>query len=172
MKLLLELSDFILGLEEKESYFKNYRVRRAARAVILNTDGTIAMQFTEGRGSHKLPGGGAEEDESIQDALRREIKEEVGCEIEVVEPIGITIEYRKKYELLQISYVYLAKVKGAIGAPQFDEGEVEDGMVSFWTDIDTAISLTKNDVPKDYEGKFIQKRDLTILEEAKILLAK
>jgi len=48
--------------------------------------------------------------ETIEENLVREIREEVGADIMILDEIGITIEYRNSANLLQISYCYLAKV--------------------------------------------------------------
>lgn len=64
------------------------RMRDAARAVILDTDGRILLvrfEFPD-RQVWACPGGGLEPGESHEDALRRELREEVGLEVEDVGP--------------------------------------------------------------------------------------
>lgn len=78
MRLLCELNDKMLGLGEAESFEKNYKLRKAARAVILNEKGQIAYQFLTRPHLHKLPGGGVDAGETIEEGLRREVREEVG----------------------------------------------------------------------------------------------
>jgi len=170
MKKLLEISDKELGLNEVAERPADSKIRTAARAVLLDNEGMIALQFVSKDGYHKLPGGGVENGESIEDGLRREIREEVGCELEIINNIGETLEHRYKYGVIQTSFCYLAKVVGKKGLPQFEQDEIEDGMISLWTDIDTAINLIKKENPEVYQGKFIVKRDLAILEEAKKII--
>ena len=64
------------------------RLRDAARAVILDTDGRILLVRFEFPDRHvwACPGGGLESGESHEDALRRELREEVGLEVEDVGP--------------------------------------------------------------------------------------
>ena len=64
------------------------RLRDAARAVVLDSDGRILLVRFEFPDRHvwACPGGGLEPGESHEDALRRELREEVGLEIEDVGP--------------------------------------------------------------------------------------
>ena len=64
------------------------RLRDAARAVILDTDRRILLVRFEFPDRHvwACPGGGLEPGESHEDALRRELREEVGLEVEDVGP--------------------------------------------------------------------------------------
>jgi 8-oxo-dGTP pyrophosphatase MutT (NUDIX family) len=64
------------------------RLRDAARAVILDTDRrTLLVRFEfPDRHVWACPGGGLEPGESHEDALRRELREEVGLEVEDVGP--------------------------------------------------------------------------------------
>jgi len=119
---------------------------------------------------HKLPGGGIEKDESIIEALNREIMEEVGAKIDIISEIGTIIEYRDKFNQLQISYCYLAKVNEILGSPSFTKDELSAGFQLKWMDFEDAIVTIENDKPNDYMGRFIQKRDLAFLIKAKEII--
>jgi 8-oxo-dGTP pyrophosphatase MutT (NUDIX family) len=145
----------------------NFRVREAARAVVSDGDGKIALLHVGLYGFHKLPGGGIDEGEDIPTALERELLEEIGCKAEVTGEVGEIIEYRNKIELVQTSYCFVARQIGEKGAPDFTEKELQEQFSIVWADnIDHAIKLIDNDKPANYEGKFIQKRDLAILKAA------
>lgn len=167
MKLLLEIRGTDVGISESESFTLPYKLRKAARAVLFNDKNEIAILYVSKDGYHKLPGGGFETGEDVATALEREVLEEVGSHINISSEIGLIIEYRNKYETLQISYCYLAKVVGDLVEPAFDEGELADGFQLLWVSINEAISLLMNDDTDVYNGKFIKKRDLAILNEAK-----
>lgn len=67
-----------------EEEVKTYQVREAARAIVLDENNMIALLHVSRDGYYKLPGGGIEDSEDPVDALKRECREEIGCEIEVI----------------------------------------------------------------------------------------
>lgn len=161
MKLLKEIKDM-----EIPSDTSGMKMREASRAVLFDNNGKIPMLFLTKFNYHKLPGGGIEKGEDKMQALIREIKEEVGSEIEVTDELGIVVEYRSKYNLRQTSYCYLGKILSK-GEPTFTRKERSAGSTLVWLKLDEAISAVQNDKPNNYEGMFIQKRDIEFLAEAK-----
>lgn len=115
-----------------------YRIREAARAVVVDERGTIALLYVARDNYYKLPGGGIEGSEDSIAALKRECQEEIGCEIEVSGEIGLITEYRKKFSLKQISYCYVAKVSGEKKIPEFTNDEIEHGFEVVWLTFDDA----------------------------------
>lgn len=151
-----------------------FRKREAARAVLLDHEGCIYLLHVAKHGYHKLPGGGIDTGEDAQQALKRELLEEVGCNAEITAELGEIVEYRAYDDggLVQTSYCYVAKQVGEQGESALEESEIAEGMVEAKaTNIDMAIALLEQDKPDNLEGKFIQKRDLTILHKAKELVA-
>ena len=149
-----------------------FRKRRAARAVLLDSAGQVYLLNVSKHGYHKLPGGGIDESEDIQQALERELMEEVGCKAEIVAELGSVTEYRDYDDggLEQVSYCYLAKQIGEQFDSALEEGELAEGMFEVKAkSIDVAIDLLTQDEPDNLEGKFIKKRDLAILKVAKDL---
>ena len=144
-----------------------YNLRKAARAVIIDKDNQVPLLFASKYNYHKLPGGGIENNETALEALRREVLEEAGVCIKSIKDIGVIIEYRDKIKLLQISYCYFARIDKFIKKPSFTKKELSDGFELKWMDFDKAINTIKKDKPSNYTGVFIQKRDLTLLAEAK-----
>lgn len=141
--------------------------RRAARAVVFDDDGRVALLHVTKHGYHKLPGGGIDEGEDIAEALQRELLEEIGTQARVTAEIGEITEYRDQKEMKQTSYCYRARQFGEKGEPDFTEKELNDGFAIVWADnLAAAIALLESDTPVNYDGKFIQKRDLLILQAA------
>lgn len=170
MKLLKEFSDKDVIGKDLE-FDGEWRNRRAARALVFNEDGEIAIMYSRNFTFHKLPGGGIEEGEDILLALGREIDEEVGVDITVGKGVGRIIEHRGEYGLNQESYCYFAKVKGDLRVQKLTEYESEHHDYELkWIKLDDAIGLLGSDKPGDYSCKFMVKRDLIFLKEAKKLI--
>lgn len=156
-----------------EEEVKSYNTREAARAIVIDKDGNIALLYVSKSNYYKLPGGGIDEGENKNSALLRECKEEIGCEVEVLSEIGSIVEYRKIQNLKQTSYCYLAKVRGDKGTPSFTESEIGAGFKQVWLSYDNALDAMRGGKPPHTEGKeYIKPRDTTFLEEAKELILK
>ena len=140
-----------------------YKVRKASRAILQRSSGQIAVLYVSKDNYHKLPGGGVEVNEDLQVALARELIEEVGVEAQVHGEIGMIIEYRNAYNLLQISYCYHATVSGDMQEPAFTEDEINDGFALEWMEPRDALNLIKIEKPLSYTGRFIRERDMTFL---------
>ncbi len=166
MKTILELSDADVCVKPKED--SKHIPRTAARAIVLNK-GNIALIHISKHKYHKLPGGGVDPGESIQEALAREMLEEVGCTIRVLGEVGEIIEHRTHENMVQTSHCFLAEVVKE-GKPEFTPEEIEEGIELSWVPLDNAIEMIKKEWPDDYGGKFIVKRDLFYLQKAKELL--
>lgn len=154
----------------KEIYLKNdvkctsYKIRKAVRSIAFNEDGKIPLLNVSKKNYHKLAGGGMEEGEDVITALKREMLEEVGANIEDLKEIGVIVEYRNKAKLLQFSYYYKSKIMGELVETAYTEEEKNNGFMLEWKTLEEAITLLENDKPIDYEGQFIVKGDLEFLQ--------
>jgi len=157
------------GIESQEP--KEWKQRQAARAVTFDGDGKVALLHVSKLGFYKLPGGGVDEGETIEQALKRECLEEIGCNVEKYAELGRVVEYRNKFVIKQESFCYLAKVVGKKGNPNFMQDEIEDGFKVVWTELDKAINLVAGGKPTSYDGPFIIIRDLAFLNKAKEILS-
>lgn len=166
MKTLKVIRDSDIGSDEAAP--QEYKERKAARAVVFDEEGKVAIFHSTKNHYHKLPGGGVEEGEDIETGLRRELVEEIGCEVEDIKELGVIEEYRNKLKVYQVNYGFTAKVRGEKGNPHLEQGEIDDGFVTEWIDLGTAIETLEKDKNSDlYEAKYMVTRDLTFLKEAK-----
>ncbi|MAG45766.1 MAG: ADP-ribose pyrophosphatase [Nanoarchaeota archaeon] len=163
MNRILEINDSDIKLEVKGD--AKYRPRTAVRAILRKKD-EIALLHVSKHHYYKLPGGGVDEGETIEDGLKREIMEEVGCTFSIVNEIGEILEHRSQIEQVQTSHCYLADVEKEEN-PNFTQKEIKDGFELVWVTIDEAINLIRNSKSDNYAGKFIVVRDLQFLKEAK-----
>lgn len=147
--------------EEAESYEK----RGTARGIVVDADGKIALLSVTKNNYYKLPGGGIDEGETIEEAYKRECLEEVGCEVEVTGMLGTIKEWRKLAKLNQTSYCFTSRVVGEKGQTNFTESEKQNGFEVVWLEKEDAYEKLQATVPQNYEGlAYIKARDLAIIE--------
>lgn len=114
-------------------------------------------------------GGGVEAGEDLETALKRELKEELGAEVEIMHKIGIVSDYYNLIHRHNINNYYLCKVT-SFGEKHLTKDEIEDFHLS-------TLRLSYRDTEKEYQkcaetkiGKLIAARELPVLRRAKVLL--
>ncbi|CAN5141670.1 NUDIX hydrolase [soil metagenome] len=151
-----------------DNEIKTWRVREAARAILFDNDGNIALQHVTRDNYFKLPGGGIEAGEDKHTALKRECLEETGCLIEVLDEVGSVVELRKSDVLRQVSYCYVAKVLGEKGQSHFTDKEREEGSLLIWMTYEKAFQTVNENPGNTLESQlFMVPRDLIFLTAAK-----
>jgi 8-oxo-dGTP diphosphatase len=143
---------------------KNYKYRKAARAVVFDKDGKIGLLHVGRSNYYKLPGGGVEEGEDTKRACERECEEEIGCDITIGEEIGLIEEYRKDEKLRQESFCYLAKVVGDKREPNLTKSEVRSRFKPIWVGIHQAIELIERNL-REGDTHYIERRDSIFIKE-------
>ena len=173
MNILFKLTDKDIGMQEKEN--KEYKTRIAARGIILNADGKIAVQFKKNTKEYKLIGGGLENGEQPNEGFKREVLEETGCKIDIIKQLGVTEEYISMRGAKQISHIFVAKVLDDTNVLYLTEKEKSEGAELIWVTPLEALRLIENSYnelisstyAEDYDVyrmKFISLRDRKILE--------
>lgn len=114
-------------------------------------------------------GGGVEASEDLETALKRELKEELGAEVEIMHKIGIVSDYYNLIHRHNINNYYLCKVT-SFGEKHLTRDEIEDFHLS-------TLRLSYRDAEEEYKkcaetkiGKLIAARELPVLRRAKVLL--
>lgn len=167
MRLIKEIQEQDINPGAPTVNEEQFKTRAAARAVVIDANGKVALLFVGRHRYHKLPGGGIDGDENIRAALERELLEEIGCKARIISEVGQVIEHRNMFELIQTSYCFKAELLGEKGQPDFTKDELENQFSIVWAgNIQSAVKILETDNPDDYEGKFIKKRDLAILKAA------
>ena len=168
MRQLALLDQHQLGLREASDQPISY-TRRAARAVLFNAAGQVAVMHFTAIGSYKLPGGGIDEGEDTIAALHREIREETGYEITDIKELGEVVEYRYYCGMHQVSYCYTATATQFVGT-QLTQKEQDAGMELQWFDtIPQAVAAIVSGHQVDEDGspiglKMMIQRDVAILK--------
>lgn len=152
MKLIGKVTDEDLGLELFE--FDNPKERFASRGIVLNDEGKIAIFNQVNKNEYKLPGGGKEEDELIEETFKREVLEETGCEVEIIDYLGYIIEEKTKNNFRQRSDVFLAKVIKDYKKLNLTKQEIDEGGKLVWLEPKEALNKIINSKDKVLGSKY------------------
>ena len=162
MKLLLDLDSKNYSLEWEKMY------REASRAIILK-DNKIAMVKSNVYGFYKFPGGGIWENESQEDALIREVREETGLTVkrDSIKEFGYTLENRKsdEYEnciFSQKSFYYFVDIEDYLLEQKLTDDERELDFVLEWIDLDKVYNINSS-IKINKDNRFIE-RETKVLD--------
>ena len=170
MSLLFKLTDEDFGLIPQK--MDNYRVRMAARGIVIRDDGKIAIQNKANKNEYKLVGGGMEANEDPEVAFKREVMEEAGCEVEIIQRLGTTEEFKSLQNLKQTSNIFVAKVVKDVHHLNLTKKEKDEGAKLLWVEPEEALRLVTDCYDKllpssyddVYDTRYVVLRDRKILE--------
>ena len=168
-EILIELQD-----TEWEYQFTDHD-REIVRAIVYDDKGYFYFAqlirndiFCNGR-VVETSGGGVEKGEDLNEAIIRELKEELGVDVEIDCKIGVVSDYYNLIHRHNINNYYLCKVI-SFGEKHLTEDERE----SFHL---TTLKLTYEEALNEYQkcrdnklGRLIANRELPILKQAKLIL--
>jgi len=111
-------------------------------------------------------GGGVEPNEDLHAAIKRELKEELGCEVEVISKIGVVSDFYNLIHRHNINNYFLCRAV-SFGDRQLTEDEINCFHL-------TILRLSFADAFAEYEscactplGRLIARRELPVLKRAK-----
>lgn len=151
---------------------KDIMYRKAVRALILK-DGKILLVHSEKANEFKFPGGGIEQNESKQEALKREVLEETGHKIiSVNEGLGYTDQiYNDIYDgnkyFYQRSFYYFCEVDDEYTGMSLKEYEIALKYIPKWVTIEEAIKENETKMATDNEFPWTERETyiLKLLKE-------
>lgn len=151
--------------------------RHIVRAIVYDDDGYFYFVRADrdddfGRAVViETSGGGVEAGEDLNEAIKRELKEELGAEVEVVCKIGIVSDYYNLIHRHNINNFYLCRAI-SFGNKNLTQDEIDCFHLS-------TLRLTYDEALKEYEGnlnsrlgRIIRNRELPMLLRAKEILDK
>ena len=114
-------------------------------------------------------GGGVERGEALTEAIRRELREELGAEVEILAKIGVVSDYYNLIHRHNINHYFLCAVR-SLGEKHLTADEIDSFHLS-------TLKLSYEDAAAEYKkrsntrlGRLIANRELPILRRAKELL--
>jgi len=119
-----------------------------ARAFIVK-DGEVLLCKVKSKDNYFFPGGHVEYGESVENALKRELREEIGKELEDINFIGIcenTFQFMGEHQ--EINLVFEAQMPGR------DFSVLEDHMEFDWFPLDKIESM--NVLPESLKKEFLE----------------
>ena len=164
----LELS--LLDTEWPFTYTDHDRL--IARAIVFDDDGYLYFMrairndlFGEAT-LIETSGGGVEPNEDLITAIKRELKEELGAEVEVITHLGVVNDYYNLIHRHNINHYFLCKVID-FGEQHLNKDEIDDFHLSI-------LKLKYEDALKEYEkrastklGRLIYNREVPVLQLVK-----
>ena len=149
--------------------------RNIARAIVYDESGQfyfVRANRDDDFGKATLietAGGGVEEGEDLIAAIKRELKEELGEEVEVVCKIGVVSDYYNLIHRHNINNYFLCRVN-SFGDKNLTEDEINCFHLS-------TLKLSYEDAVKEYKyrastrlGKLVANRELPVLYRAKEMI--
>lgn len=149
--------------------------REIVRAIVFDEEGYfyfVRAERDDDFGKATLietSGGGVEKGENLLDAIKRELKEELGASVEVLCKIGVVSDYYNLIHRHNINNFYLCKAV-AFGEKNLMQDEIEDFHLS-------TLKLTYEEAINEYKrcactkiGRLVANRELPILQQAKKIL--
>lgn len=114
-------------------------------------------------------GGGVEAGEDLYSAIKRELQEELGADVDVICKIGVVSDYYNLINRHNINNFFLCRAK-SFGETNLTQQEMEDYHL-------TTLKLTFEEAVAEYEecrktplGRLIANRELPVLNRAKEIL--
>ena len=140
MMINMEIIDKKIDLNHKATY------REVVRGIVISGK-KILVVYPKDERIYGTPGGGIESNESKEDALRREMLEEVGANhLEIIFYLGKMTAYRKKFDedpnFIPTHHLYLVDIK-SWGNQSLIAYEIALGLSYDFIDIDEVIETNE-----------------------------
>ncbi len=176
IKMMSKEDKIYLELEDREFPFSyTDHDRKIVRAIVFDEEKKfyfVRIHRDDSFGKATLietSGGGVEKGEDLETAIQRELKEELGAEVEILQEIGIVSDYYNHVHRHNINHYFLCKVR-SFGEKNLMPYEIRDFHME-------SLKLSYEEAIREYEkcsntklGRLIAQREVPVLEEVKKML--
>ena len=166
-----------LSLKDDQYPFQGVdHTREVIRAIFLDEDNNVCLEYLKDddgfgpRDYYETPGGGAKPNETHEETLFRELKEEVGYESEVISFLGEVDDYYNLIKRKNHNFYYLVRRTKKVEQHLEDDEQIRINKI-IWVPIDEAIRLYEG-MQNVLVGRLVKQRELPILKLAKSALQK
>lgn len=146
-----------------------YEKRWTVRVFAYNEQGELVFLKIQGSDSFgkrdhlETIGGGVENDETLEDTLRREVREEVGYECEILEELGSVVDHYNLINRETISTYFVVKLTKYHG--EIDRSASEMTLIHGTVSLSEEEALKKlNTYSKNTINELVQRRDYYALK--------
>lgn len=173
MKNMSEIEIELQDTEWEASYINHDRL--IARAVVFDDEGYyyfVRAERDDDFGKAVLietSGGGVESGEELEIAVKRELGEELGADVDIICKIGLVSDYYNQIHRHNISHYFLCRVR-SFNERHLTNEETEDFNLS-------TLKLTYEAALKEYEkcsntkiGRLIANRELPVIMRAREII--
>ena len=176
IKMMSKEDKIYLELEDREFPFSyTDHDREIVRAIVFDEEKNfyfVRIHRDDSFGKATLietSGGGVEKGEDLETAIQRELKEELGAEVEILQEIGIVSDYYNHVHRHNINHYFLCKVR-SFWEKNLIPYEIRDFRME-------TLKLSYEEAIKEYEkcsntklGRLIAQREVPVLEAVKKML--
>lgn len=138
-------------------------IRRGVRAAIFKDDKVCLLHYKK-FDHYTLPGGGIEESETKEAALKREVKEETGFEINEFEPV-LELEERF-FDSIWVHTFYFSTINDKMHEVEWTKEEQTYGITIQWVPLTEALTLLSEHQGAHPYSENIMTREFLGLSEA------
>ncbi|MCM1056428.1 MAG: NUDIX hydrolase [Firmicutes bacterium] len=175
-KVITEEAALMLELQDSEWRFEYIdHDRQIVRAIVFDDAGYfyfVRAVRDDDFGKAVLietAGGGVENGEELTAAIKRELREELGAEVDILCRIGVVSDYYNLIHRHNINHYYLCKIS-SFGEKNLTQDEIECFHLS-------TLKLSYEEAVEEYEkcsitklGRLVANRELPVLRRAKEIM--
>ena len=137
------------------------KIRVSSRGIVFE-NGKILLSHEVNTGVYMSPGGGVEENETLEECCVRELSEETGYIVKPIKHFITVNEYC--FETLYIGNYFICE---KIGESQrlLTDVEAEHGMISEWVEIEKAVEIFGAYASKREDHASLYLREFTVINK-------